>query len=137
MAKKLIAASRDEMIEEVHFRIPREGIPGVLPRSLIKDKKSIFGLRVASRNWYKKAKKTITYRGWKKLGALPGVVRSLSSMTCPSSSARRPTSMTANRSLSRRHEGKFNTHRRGEEHSHEPRRIARIGSSRVSPAHRI
>ena len=63
----------DEMTEEVYFRPPREGLPGVPPGSLIKAKKGIFGLRVAPRNWFKKAKKTITYRGWKELGALPGV----------------------------------------------------------------
>ena len=28
---------------------------------------------MAPRNWYKKTKKTITHRGWKELGALPGV----------------------------------------------------------------
>ena len=63
----------DEMAEEVYFRPPREGLPGVPPGSLIKAKKGIFGLRVAPRNWYKKAKKNIVHRGWKELGALPGV----------------------------------------------------------------
>ena len=43
------------------------------PGSLIKAKNGIFGLRVAPRKWYKKAKKTIVHRGWKELGALPGV----------------------------------------------------------------
>ena len=43
------------------------------PRSLIKAKKGIFGLRLVPRNWYKKAKKITTHRVWKELGALPGV----------------------------------------------------------------
>ena len=54
----------------MYFRPPREGLPGVLPGSLTRAKKGIFGLRVAPRNWYKK---TIVERGWKELGALPGV----------------------------------------------------------------
>ena len=39
------------MIEEVYFRPPREGFPGVPPASLIKANKANFGLRVAPRNW--------------------------------------------------------------------------------------
>ena len=61
------------MAEEVYFRPSRKGLPGVPPGSLIKAKKDMFGLRVAPRNWYKKAKKTFVHRGWKELGALPGV----------------------------------------------------------------
>ena len=61
------------MSEEAYFRPPREGLPGVPPGSLAKAKKGIIGLRVAPRNWHKKAKKTIVHRGWKELGALPGV----------------------------------------------------------------
>ena len=63
----------DEMAEEVYVRPPREGLPSVPPGFPIKAKKSIFGLRVAPINWYKKAKKTIVHRGWKELGAIPGI----------------------------------------------------------------
>ena len=63
----------DEMTEEVYFRPPREGLPDVPPGSLIKAKKGIFGLRVAPRLWFKKAKATVIKQGWRELGALPGV----------------------------------------------------------------
>ena len=63
----------DEMMTEVYFKPPKEGLPGVPPGSLIKAKKGIFGLRVAPRLWFKKAKKTIVDAGWQDLAAIPGV----------------------------------------------------------------
>ena len=46
----------DAMDADVYFRPPREGLPGAPEGSLIKATKGVFGLRVAPRLWYRKAK---------------------------------------------------------------------------------
>ena len=63
----------DSMETEVYFRPPREGLPGVPEGSLIKAEKGIFGLRVAPRLWYTKAKKILEKHGFRQLDSLPGV----------------------------------------------------------------
>ena len=63
----------DAMDAEVYFRPPREGLPGVPEGSLIKAIKGVFGLRVAPRLWYKKAKAVLEDAGWTQLASLPGV----------------------------------------------------------------
>ena len=63
----------DAMDAEVYFRPPREGLPGVPEGSLIKAIKGVFGLRVAPRLWYKKAKAVLEDAGWTQLVSLPGV----------------------------------------------------------------
>ena len=63
----------DAMDTEVYFRPPREGLPGVPEGSLIKAIKGVFGLRVAPRLWYKKAKAVLEDAGWTQLASLPGV----------------------------------------------------------------
>ena len=57
----------DAMDAEVYFRSPREGLPGVLERSLITAIKGVFGLRVAPRLLYKKAKTVLEDAGWTQL----------------------------------------------------------------------
>ena len=61
------------MDAEIYFQPFRAGLPGVLEGSFIKAEKSVFGLRVAPRLWYKKAKSVSEDAGWTQPAALPGV----------------------------------------------------------------
>ena len=63
----------DNMDVQLYFRPPKEGLPGVAPGSLIKAEKGVFGLRVAPRLWYKKAKSILEAAGFKTLYSLPGM----------------------------------------------------------------
>ena len=63
----------DAMDANVYFRPPREGLPGVPEGALIKAEKGVFGLRVAPRLWYKKARAVLEEAGWAQLSSLPGV----------------------------------------------------------------
>ena len=61
------------MNTELYFKPPREGLPGVPEGALIKAEKGVFGLRVAPRLWFTKAKSILETHGFKQLGSLPGV----------------------------------------------------------------
>ena len=63
----------DAMDAEVYFRPPREGLPGMPGGSFIKAIRGIFGLKVAPRPWYKKAKAVLEDAGYTQLASLPGV----------------------------------------------------------------
>jgi hypothetical protein len=63
----------DNMETEIYFRPPKEGLPGVPEGALIKAEKGIFGLRVAPRLWYTKAKSVLEDAGWRQLATLPSV----------------------------------------------------------------
>ena len=62
----------DEMDEELYFKPPRDGLPGVPEGALILALKGVFGLRIAPRLWWKKAEKTINDAGFQALSSLPG-----------------------------------------------------------------
>ncbi len=61
------------MNTELYFKPPRERLPGVPEGALIKAEKGVFGLRVAPRLWFTKAKSILETHGFKQLGSLPGV----------------------------------------------------------------
>ena len=63
----------DNMDTQLYFRPPKEGLPGVAPGSLIKAEKGVFGLRVAPRLWFKKAKSILESAGFRALHSLPGM----------------------------------------------------------------
>ena len=63
----------DNMDTQLYFRPPKEGLPGVAPGSLIKAEKGVFGLRVAPRLWFKKAKAILESAGFRALHSLPGM----------------------------------------------------------------
>lgn len=63
----------DALEEELYFRPPKEGLPGVPKGALIRALKGVFGLRIAPRLWWKKARADIIAAGFQELSLLPGV----------------------------------------------------------------
>ncbi len=64
--------SRENTDREIYCRLPREGLPLVAPRSLIKLVKGAYGLREAPRLWYLRIRKLILQAGSEELRTSKG-----------------------------------------------------------------